>query len=174
MSYCLLAEFDTPDGLMAAVREMRRAGYCAIDAYTPFPIPDLAEALGFDEDRLPWLTMGGGLAGAGLMLAIQYLTNVVDYPINVGGRELAAWPSFIFPAFEFGTLGAVLAAAMGMLLMNRLPRKNHPLIEFDEFHLATDNRFFLAVRTEDARFDLTRTRDELEALAPEHVWEVPE
>lgn len=171
--YCLLAEFDTPDGLMAAVAGIRAAGYRRIDAYSPFPIPGLAEALGFDEDRLPWLTVAGGLAGAGSMLLVQYSTNVIDYPINIGGRELAAWPSFVFPAFEVGTLWAVLAAAIGMLLMNRLPGHDHPLIRFDEFHLATDDRFFLAVLSEDSRFDLTLTRHDLDSLAPERVWEVP-
>lgn len=171
--FCLLAEFDSARTLKAAARRTRAAGYTRADAYAPFPIPGLAEELGFNEDRLPWITVLGGAAGAGSMLLMQWLTNVVSYPLNVGGRPLAAWPAFLFPAFEVATLWAVLAAALGMLLMNGLPRRHHPLLRFDAFHLASDDKFFLAISAEDPRFDRRDTRRFLDSLHPERVWEVP-
>lgn len=171
--FCLLAEFATASQLKSATRETVRAGYTRVDAYSPFPIPGLAEELGFTEDRIPWLTVFGGLAGAGVMLFVQWWTSAVDYPINIGGRPLASWPAFLYPTFEVGTLWAVLAAAVGMLLMNGLPGRGHPLLRFEAFHLATDDKFFLAVLADDPRFDPEVTRRFLRGLEPEEIWEVP-
>ncbi|MEW5729841.1 MAG: DUF3341 domain-containing protein [Pseudomonadota bacterium] len=171
--FCLLAEFATHHQLREAARAAHRDGYSRVDAYSPFPVEGLAEDLGFTEDRVPWLTFLGGVAGAAATLFIQWWANVVDYPINVGGRPLAAWPAFLFPSFEVGTLWAVLAAAIGMLVMNGLPGGGHPLLRFEAFHLATDDKFFLAILADDPRFDEAATRRFLEDLGAEGIWEVP-
>ncbi len=171
--FCLLAEFATHQKLTEAAGAVRRAGYTRMDAYSPFPVEGLADDLGFTEDKVPWLTFLGGLAGAAAMVFIQWWASVVDYPIDVGGRPLASWPAFLFPAFEVGTLWAVLAAAIGMLVMNGLPAGRHPLLRFEAFHLATDDKFFLAILADDPRFDPTATRRLLDGLGPEGIWEVP-
>ena len=171
--YGLLGEFDNSAGLLEAARRLRSAGYRRFDAYTPFPIDGLAEAIGFRERALPYVAIIGGAAGGLGVLLLQYYLNAVDYPINVGGRPLASWPAFAVPAFESLVLGAVLALLGGMLALNGLPRLNHPLFNVDRFHLASTNRYFACVEATDPRFHPRRTRTLLESLGARHIQEVP-
>lgn len=140
----VLAEFATADLLLAAARASREAGYAA-EAYTPFPVEGLAEALGFTANRIPLVTFLGGLAGGLGGYLLQWYSAVIDYPLNIGGRPLHSWPAFIPATFALTILGAAVAAVIGMLLANRLPRLNHPLFEIREFDLASRNRFFLCL-----------------------------
>lgn len=164
--YGLLAEFATADELIAAARRVHDAGYVRAEAYTPFDVDGLAEALGFRDDSVALFTFCGALVGGLGGYFMQWYSAVVSYPINSGGRPLHAWPSFIPATFELAVLGAALAGAIGMLALNGLPRLRHPLFEIAEFDLASRNRFFLCIRSDDAR-------DFLELQKPIRIWEVP-
>ncbi|HSD00138.1 MAG TPA: DUF3341 domain-containing protein [Casimicrobiaceae bacterium] len=170
--YALLAEFAQPEPLLAAVRRAREA-YRDVDAYAPYSVEGLPEALGCARDRMPLLALLGGLAGAAGAYFLQWYTAVIDYPINSGGRPLDSWPVFIPPTFEVTVLVAALATFFGMLALNGLPRLHHPIFNAREFDLASRNRFFLCIRASDPAFDAERTRTFLASLAPLRVIEVP-
>ena len=157
--YGLLAEFAAADELIAAAREAFAAGYRRLDAYSPMPVEGLSEALGFHRTRLPAVVLAGGIVGGLLGYGMQWYMMVVSYPINVGGRPLHSWPAFLPVTFELTILGAALAAVLGMLALNGLPRPHHPLFNVPEFSLATQNRFFLCVEATDELFEFDRTTE---------------
>lgn len=172
MLYALLAEFADPRALVEAVRRCRER-YRDVDAYAPYAVDGLAEALGVRKNRVPLVTLIGGLVGGAGIYFLQWYSAVVDYPINSGGRPLDSWPVFIPPTFEITILGAALAAFFGMLFLNGLPKLHHPIFNAPEFELASRNRFFVAIRATDPNFDAARTRAFLEGLSPIKVSEVP-
>ncbi|MGO4567626.1 DUF3341 domain-containing protein [Rhizobium sp. 2YAF20] len=164
----LMAEFDSPERLVECVWAARRGGFRAFDAYSPFPVEGLTEAIGFDENTVPWLTLMGGVAGAASGYGLQLWTNYA-YPIEIGGRPIYAWQSFMLITFELTVLFAVLFAIFGMLLLNRLPRLHHPVFDVADFHLASSDKFFLVLFSNDARFHPDRTRRFLEGLDPVRI-----
>jgi Protein of unknown function (DUF3341) len=170
--YGLLAEFEQPEQLLAAAHRAREAGYRRMDAYTPFPVEGLAEALGRHYTLVPLITLIGGLTGCAGGFGLQYWVSKVAYPINVGGKPFNSWPAFIPVTFEMTTLGAALSAVLGMLALNGLPMPYHPLFNEPRFALASRDRFFLCVEARDRRFDLAETRRLLESLTPRAVMEV--
>src|SRR5207249_7691855 len=141
--YGIMAEFASPQALLAAVAFCREARYRDIEAYTPFPVDGLAEALGFARNRVPLLALIGGILGGAGIYFLQWYSAVIDYPINAGGRPLHSWPAFIPPTFEITVLAAALACFFGMLVLNGLPRLHHPIFNAKDFDLASRNRFFL-------------------------------
>ncbi len=170
--YALVAEFAEPEAVIAAVKACRER-YRDVDAYTPYAVDGLAEALGFRRNRVPLAALIGGILGAAAMYGLQWYSAAIDYPINAGGRPLHSWPAFIPPTFEIAVLIAAFAAFFGMLILNGLPRLNHPIFNAADFDLASRNRFFVSVRASDPQFDPARTRAFLESLAPMRVIEVP-
>lgn len=170
----LLAEFDNPSDLVAAVRASREAGYSKMDAFSPFPVEGLAEALGFHRTRMPLVIFIGGLIGGVGGFFMQWYATVIDYPINVGGRPFNSWPAYIPVTFELTILLAAAAAVLGMLGLNRLPMPYHPLFHMPRFALASNDRFFLCIEATDPRFDLAETRRFLETLRPAQIEEVPQ
>lgn len=169
----LIAEFATDAALVEAARRATAEGYRDVDAYAPFSVPGLSDALGFRRDRVAPLTLLGGLLGGVGIYALQWYTAVIDYPINSGGRPLHSWPAFIPATFECTILGAALAAFFAFLLLSGLPKLRHPIFNAAEFDLATRNRFFLCVEAADPRFDRPATRAFLQSLCPLSVSEVP-
>lgn len=169
----LLLEFANGDDLLAAAGRVREAGYRQLDAFTPFPLEGLAQTIGDRATRIPWFALIGGAAGAFGGLFMQWYANVVSYPINVGGRPLAAWPAFILPAFELAVLGAVLAAVVGMLVENGLPRLHHPVFEAERFGCASDDRFFLWVAPTEPHLSYPAGRAVLDELGAVAIHEVP-
>src|SRR5207244_4184361 len=119
--YGVMAEFDSPEALVAASRRAHARGYQRMDAYSPFPIEELEEALALKPSRLPWLVLVGAVLGGLGGYGLQYYASVIAYPINVGGRPLNSWPAFIPPTFECAVLAAALTAVLGMFALNRLP-----------------------------------------------------
>ncbi|HVO86912.1 MAG TPA: DUF3341 domain-containing protein [Casimicrobiaceae bacterium] len=170
--YALLAEFANPDTLLDAARNCA-ARYRDVDAYAPYAVDGLAEALGFRRNRVALFTLIGGIAGGAGIYFLQWYSAVIDYPINAGGRPLNSWPVFVPPTFEITILGAALACFIGMLVLNGLPRLHHPIFNAADFDLASRNRFFLSIRATDPAFDPERTRTDLEALQPLRIIEVP-
>ncbi|WP_114942930.1 DUF3341 domain-containing protein [Microvirga calopogonii] len=171
--YGIMAEFRTPEALMDAVRAARRAGFTRIDAFSPFPLPDLADELGIRTSIVPWIAFVAALAGAGLQYGSQYWMNAVDYPLNVGGRPLNSWPTFIPSTLIVAILWAGAATLLGLLMILRLPRLHHPVFSVHGFERVTNDRFFLCVLSEDPIFDSESTRDFLQGLSPQAVREVP-
>ncbi len=172
--YGLMAEFETPSQLVAAAERARVEGYRKMDAYAPFPVEGLADALDFRRTRVPLITLIGGLIGGLGGYYMQYWIAAVDYPVNVGGRPLNSWPAFIPVTFELTVLGAALAAVLGMLALNGLPMPHHPVFNVPRFALATRDRFFLCIEAADPRFDRAGTKRFLENLQCRgEVAEVP-
>src|SRR5687768_13861940 len=167
--YGLMAEFEEPGDLVAAAQRAREAGYRRIDAYSPLPIEELHEALGFHERRLPLIVLVGGVIGALAGYGLQWWASTIAYPLNVGGRPLHSWPAFIPVTFEMTILIAALSAVFGMLALNGLPQPYHPVFNVPRFALASRNRFFLCIEARDPRFDLAHTRAFLETLEPREV-----
>jgi hypothetical protein len=170
--YGLMAEFNDPNELVAAVRRAREAGYQRLDAYSPFPIEELAEALGGHGSRLPLIVLIGGLVGGISGYALQYWTSVIAYPLNVGGRPFHSWPAFIPVTFEMTVLGAALSCVLGMLALNGLPMPYHPVFNVPRFALASRDRFFLCIEATDPLFDRDASRRFLERMGPREVSEV--
>jgi hypothetical protein len=170
--YGLMAEFDSPGDLLEAAHRAYEEGYRRMDAYSPFPVHGLAEAIGFHRTRLPLLVLLGGMAGGIGGYYLQYWISVIDYPLNVGGRPLHSLPAFIPVTFELIVLVAALAAVLGMLALNNLPMPYHPVFNVPAFELATRNRFFICIEATDPKFDRQETRRYLESLKPSGVFEV--
>jgi len=170
--YGLMAEFDTPNQLIAATERTREAGYKRIDAYAPYPIEELVHALGHSHSKLPMMVLCGGIVGCITGLAFQYWVSVIAYPLNVGGRPMASWPAFIPATFELTILFASLTAVLGMLALNGLPTPYHPVFNAPRFSFASRDRYFLCIEARDPRFDVAETRRFLEALDAAEVSEV--
>jgi hypothetical protein len=170
--YGLVAEFSSPETLLAAANRVRKAGYRRIDAFTPFAVHGLAEAIGFHRSRLPLVVLLGGIVGGGGAFFMEWFSATIHYPLNVGGRPLDSWPSFIPVTFELTVLGAALAAVLGMIAMNGLPMPYHPLFNVERFGQASRDRFFLCIEARDSKFDLSATKRFLESLQPMGVYEV--
>jgi Alternative complex III, ActD subunit len=170
--YGLVAEYDSAQALVEAASKARHAGYRRMDAYSPFPIEGLTDALGHPTTRLPLVVFLGGLLGGLAGYFLQYYTSVHSYPFNVGGRPFHSWPAFIPVTFECTILGAALSAVFGMLALNGLPMPYHPLFNVERFALASRDRFFLAIRAIDPKFDLAETRRFLEGTGAREVTEV--
>src|SRR5262245_26196752 len=164
--YGLVAEFKEPDELIQAARAARQEGYTRLDAYTPFPVEELNEALELKPSRLPLVVLIGGLVGCFGGFFMQYYASVISFPLNVGGRPLNSWPSFIPVTFELTILAAAVTAVLAMLARNGLPQPYHPLFNVPQFALASRDRFFLCIQSVDPKFDLERTREFLAARQP--------
>ncbi len=162
----LMAEFRTADELLAAARAAREAGYTRIEAYTPFHVDGLAEAMGLRPSRVPLATFVGALLGGLGGYFMQWYSAVVDYPINVGGRPLHSWPMFVPVTFELTVLGGALAAFAAVIVGNRLPDLSYPVFDAPDFELATRNRFFLCLRADDPAFAAEGTAAWLDACGP--------
>lgn len=171
--YALIAEFDTPEALLAAARAARSAGYSRLEAYSPYPVREVADALGYRLSILPYVPLAAAIVGGAIQYYAQYWMNVVDYPIDVGGRPLHSWPAFIPSTLIVAILWSGVASFLVMLFALRLPRLHHPIFDAPNFERASQDRFFLAVEGDDPLFDREATGRLLEVLAPGAVREVP-
>jgi hypothetical protein len=169
MSWGIVARFHGPGELLAAAAAARDAGYRRLDAYAPFPVHGLTEAVGVPHTRLPWFVFGAGCLGGALAFGMQVWMNAFDYPLNVGGRPLISWPSFIVPTFEVIILAAALTTVLGMFFANGLPEPYHPLFDAPGFTDASTDAFFLSIETNDPLYHPERTRAFLEELHGEDI-----
>jgi len=164
--WALMAEYETAEALVAAAQAAHDAGFRAIEAYAPYHVEGLAEAVGFGRSRLPAVVLAGGLSGGLGGYVLQWYAAVRSYPIEVGARPLHSWPMFVPVTFEMTVLFAALAAFVGAIVANRLPRLAHPIFDAPDFDLATRNRFFLCLRTDDPHFDECRAGALLDSTRP--------
>jgi len=170
--YGLIAEFDTPDDLLHAATNAYKAGYRAMDAYSPFPIHGLSEAIGFKKTVVPLLTLLGGLTGAASGFGLQVLAMVYHYPYDIGGKPDLSWPSFMPITFELTILFGAFGAFLSMFALNGLPLLHHPIFNAKRFERASSDGFFLCIEAADGQFDGAKTCTFLEAQKPVEVSEV--
>lgn len=170
--YAIVAEFDSAESIIAAAETCRAEGYSKMDAYSPFPVHGLSEAIGFHDVRMPWLIFAGGLIGAFTGYTLQWYTSVIDYPLNVGGKPLNSIPSFVPITFECTILFAALTAVFGMLAINKLPKPYHSIFNTPGFERASQDRFFLAIEATDPNYDAEKIRTFLQGLNPLSIAEV--
>jgi hypothetical protein len=171
--YGTMAEFASANELVVAARRTHEAGFRKLDAYSPFPVEELAEAIGFQKNYVPLVTLIGAIVGGLGGYLMQYWIAVISYPVNVGGRPYHSWPAFIIVTFEMTILFGAIAAVFGMLALNGLPMPYHPVFNVPRFVLASKDRFFLLVYANDPKYDRKGTRQFLEGLQPRSISEVP-
>lgn len=168
----IMAEFAQPEQLLAATRAAYNAGYRKMEAYTPYSVEGVAEALGFTRTKVPLITLIGGILGALTAYGMEWYSAAIDYPLNVGGRPLHSWPAFIPITFELTVLFAAIAGLIGMLWLNGLPKPYHPVFNAPQFKLASQTRFFLCIEASDHRFHVDDVRQFLHEQNPIAVVEV--
>ncbi len=172
-TYGLMAEFDNVNDAVSAARRTYGAGYRKIDAYSPFPVEELSEAIGFHTNGVALVCLIGGLLGGTGAFTLQWWINTISYPVNIGGRPFNSWPSFIIVTFEMTILFGGLSAVFGMLALNGLPMPYHPVFNVPRFESVTKDHFFVMIFSSDKNYDATGTRKFLEGLGPISVSEVP-
>ncbi len=165
----IMAEFNTPEEVLNAARKASEHGYTRMDAYSPFPVEGLSEAVGFHKTRIPFIVLIAGLFGAVGGFFLQYYAAVIGYPLNVGGRPLNSWPSFIPITFELTVLCAGVTAAVAMIILNGLPMPYHPVFNVPAFERVTRDKFFLCIEAADPKFDQAMTENFLKSLHPAGV-----
>ena len=171
--YGLLAEFDSSTDLVWAAKAAYSAGYRKMDAYSPFPVEEASDAIGFHKSRVPLIVLLGGILGGLSGFGLQYWINVISYPLNIGGKPYNSWPAFIVPTFEMTILFAGLAGVFGMFALNGLPMPYHPLFNVDRFAGVNRDKFFLCVEAVDPKFDVVETYKFMQSLQPLSISEVP-
>jgi len=170
--YGLMAEFETAGELVAAARRTKEAGFEKFDAYTPFPIHELDDAMDLHDNRVSLFTLIGGLIGAATGFGLASWVEAVALPLNIGGRPFISAPMYIPITFELTVLFGGLTAAISMIVMNGLPSPYHPVFNVERFAEASRSKFFLCIESEDPKFDRHATAGFLESLGPEEIAEV--
>ncbi len=171
--YGVMAEFNTTKDVLHAARRAREEGYRRMDAYSPFPVEGLSEAIGFSHSRLPVITLIGGLIGCFGGFFLQYYPNVMGFPLDIGGKPFDSWPAFIPITFELTILCAGISTVVGMIWLNKLPTPYHPVFNVPRFQLASQDRFFLCIQSKDPQFELDAVVRFLKDLNPREVNVVP-
>jgi hypothetical protein len=169
----LAVEFDTPEALLAACRQVAAAGYVEVETYTPYALAEIGDILHFGRSKMAPIVGTGAIIGACTGFSIQYFANVIHYPWNIGGKPPNSWPMWVPITFELAILLGAVFGVVGMLLINHLPRLHHPMFGLDAFARASRDRFFLCIEADDPKFDLTETRRLLESTQPLSILEVP-
>ena len=170
--YGVMAQFDNPTDLVAAARRTYEAGYRRINGYSPYPIEELSEAIGFTRTSLPLIVLLGGILGGLGGFFMQYWMEVINYPLNVGGKPYNSWPAFIPITFECAVLVAAFAAVLGMLMLNKLPQPYHPVFNAPNFALATRDSFFLVIEASDQKFEHDEVTRFMKSLEPKDLIDV--
>ncbi len=162
-NFGLLARFPDPETLVTATRHATDVGYRELDAYTPFPVEDLSEAMRLKPSRLPYAVLAGGITGGLLGFFMQVFATVIDLPLNIGGRPLLSWPAYIPITFELTVLLAAFGGVIGLFVVTGFPKPYHPVFNVEDFveHGSQDG-FYLGIEARDPKFDLAGTRKFLE------------
>lgn len=172
--YGLIATFDTTPEIYHAAEKVRDAGFEYWDAFTPFPVHGLEHAMGQKRSKVPCFTLAGGITGFTLGVLIVWFMNSYEYPLIVGGKPLFS-PIYPFPVFyELTILLAAFGTLGGMFITNMLPRHNHPVFEYEDFHRSGDDKFMIAIESRDPKFDDQKTRNFLEEIGGKEISEITE
>lgn len=169
----LLAKFDNQEDLVAAARRAYDAGYRKFDAYTPYPVEGLSEAMHLKGSILPYIILAGGVVGGLTGFLMQTFATVIDYPLNIGGRPLFSWPSYIPITFEMTILFAAIAGVLGLFVVTRFPQPYHPVFNSEDFNAhASQDGFYLGIEASDPGFNLEQTRSFLQSLGSVLITEI--
>ena len=172
--YGVMAEFANADDVVTAARQVREAGYKKVDGYSPYPMESLIHELDQHHSWVPTIVLGGGLTGFLAGYGLEYWSQVIEYPMNIGGRPFHSWVSFIPPAFETTILFAAFGAVFGMLALNGFPKPYHPVFNIEEFaKSASNDKFYIVIEATDAKYDAVKTAEFLTSLGPTFVKEIP-
>lgn len=168
----VMAEFESAQELVDAARKTVANGFTKMEGYSPVPIEELNDIIHKKRSILSSIVLAGGLTGMATGFALQYWASVIEYPMNVGGRPQASWPTFIIPSYELTILFSSLAAAIGMIVLNGLPQPYHPVFNVPRFSLASSDKFFLVIESTDPKFDQHSTTSFLKTLGARGVYDV--
>src|SRR6187549_1079240 len=168
----VMAEFDTAQTILDAARKTMAQGFTRVEAYSPVPIEELNTVIHQKRTKLSAIVLAGGLTGMATGFALQYWASVIEYPMNIGGRPMASWTTFIVPSYELTILFASLTAAIGMIVLNGLPQPYHPVFNVPRFSLASSDKFFLVIESTDPKFEARSTKDFLSGLGAKGVYDV--
>jgi hypothetical protein len=160
----LLARFDNPSKLIEAARKVRDSGYKKFDCHSPFPIHGMDQAMGLKRSPLGWMVGLAALIGTSGALALQWWTSTIDYPLNISGKPLFSYQAYVPVTFAVGVVFAAIAALIGMLALNGLPRYHHPVFFSKEFSRVTDDGFFISIEADDSKFDEKQTAEFLRSI----------
>jgi len=168
----IMAEFDGPEKLVEAVKRSRRAGFTRLEAYSPVPVEGLWSLIGHAKTKIPLIVLIAGIIGGTGGFMLQYWVSVHAYPLNIGGKPLNSWPSFIPVTFECTILAAALAAVVSMIVLNGFPAPYHPVFNVPNFEAASRDRYFICIESKDPRFKQGEVRNFLQSLKPLGVYDV--
>ena len=171
--YGLLAEFSTPEQLVSATEKVHEAGFKKMDTFCPYPIHGLGEKMGLKKPIISKLVLAAGICGALFGFFMQYYANVISYPLNIAGRPLNSWPSWVPITYELTILCAAGTATLCVVFLNGLPLPYHPCFNVPSFARASRDRFFIVIEAVDQKFDYVETRKFLEGLESDVVYDVP-
>jgi hypothetical protein len=171
--YGLLAKFDSSEHLIAAVKRVAQSGYRRFDAYTPYPVEELDRAMRLKPSPLPYVILGGGILGGVGGFFMQAYAQVVDLPLNIGGRPLFSWPAYVPISFELTVLLGAVFGILGLFAATRFPQPYHPVFNSEDFNEhGSQDAFYLDIEAADPSFDLERTRKFMEELGAIMVSEI--
>lgn len=172
----VLAEFDGPEELVAGARAIREKGYRKVEAYSPFPVHGIDEALAAPKPLLPWVVLGAGLTGCLVAILMQWYMNAFEAPIPFSGYDyrISGKPAWSLPAnipvtFELIILFSAFTSFLGMIAFNALPKFSNPLFRNDRFLKATDDKFFLVVDADDPQFATETLSGAFREIGAKHV-----
>lgn len=164
-----LAEFDTPGACLRAAEKLHRAGYKSFDTHTPFPVHGMDKAMGLGDSKLGWIVLPIGMSGTLGAFAMMFWMNGIDYPLVIGGKPPGSIPSMIPIMFELTVLLSSFAAVLGMFGLNKLPRHHHPIFYSERFAAFSNDKFFVSVEADDAKWHIDETKALLESTHATHV-----
>jgi hypothetical protein len=179
--YGVAAAFNSPEEIVKAARAVKKAGYTKVEAFTPFPMHAIDEALEIPQSKLGYIVIVGGLTGTALALLLQWWTGAGDpnlfptwtglaaYPLLIGGKPLFSFEPSIPITFELTVLLSAFTTLFGMLALNGLPKLYHPIFNFRNAHRITDDQFVLVVEKTDPKFDAMETSKLMRSLEAEVV-----
>jgi mono/diheme cytochrome c family protein len=169
-----IAEYSEEHQLLDAARKVRESGYTKTDAFTPYPVHGIDEAMGVGPTKLPFISLVCGLTGTFIALVMEIWTNAIDYPYIISGKPLLSIPAYIPVTFELTILLAAFSTFLGMLALNGLPRFSNPVFTSPRFRAATDDKYFLYVDASDRYYNSQAVQELLQQTSPESLESVVE
>lgn len=174
--YGLAAEFPSAAALYHAAEKVRDEGFKRWDVHSPYPIHGMDKAMGLGKSWLSAVVLCGGTTGFITAVCLEFYAGLIGTPAIVHGKPVSFYtvPAFFPVMFELTVLFSAISCVLALLVMNMLPRWNHPMFNWDRFGKATDNGFFLVIEAADPNYSDTKTRELLESLGGQHITLVPE
>jgi hypothetical protein len=167
--YGVMAEFPNPAAVSAAAEGVRDAGFTRWDVYAPFPIHGIESAMGLKPSRVSFFVGTGAFLGVSGAMLMQWWMLAVDYRMVIGGKPFFAWEQYLPITFEMGILLGSISAITAMFVLNKLPMPYHPLMKKERFLRVSDDRFVIAIESEDPKFDAEGVRRMLESLGGTNI-----